>query len=146
MPKKVYRSLFDSDDVYEVEELADNPEISTKGVAEVKADDAGEVTMKQLFDILTDIKGLLSDKKVGDANEEGAPSNAPAEEAKVSEAEPVIDEAGEEGEEEDDTKKDKKGVKDSYSGFSRVGEAKKVDAVASTQVAFQNRYAKIANS
>lgn len=152
MPKKVYRSLFDNNDVYEVEELTDKPAVSTEGVAGVKKDDAEEVTMKQLLDALNEIKGLLTEKKVGDAEKVAGvgEGNAPAVEANVTKVNPVIDEAAESKEAEEKSKeKDEKGaekeVKDAYSQFSVVSGVKKEDPSVSTQVAFQKRYNNVAN-
>lgn len=164
MGKKVYRSLFDSEDVFEVEELTDDPEVSTEGIATVKKDASGEPvqhTVEDCWDAIqkiADAVGCKLGKGVTDANE-------PGESTKVTKQNPTIDtkKDSEEGEEDDETKNKKVGdaeegeegeeddkgaakdVKDAYKPFTSVGEKKKVDTAVATQVAFQHRYDAVAN-
>lgn len=155
--KKVYRSLFDSDDVFEVEELTDNPEVSTEGIAEVKKDEDGTKTthtIDECWNAIQEIKASLAGGKVKDANEPATPDKVEPQKVDIDKSKAVnatdgFDEddptkVGDESkeDEEDDTTK---GVKDSYSAFTRVGEKKKVDPAVATQVAFQSRYDRIAN-
>lgn len=163
--KKVYRSLFDSDEVFEVEELTDNPEVSTEGIQAVKTEDRG-ITLDKVYDMLSEVRDLLrkpkadSEPAVNENTGGSTGGNAPAEENKVERVEPVIDkkakakdnEAKEEPattEEASKVESEPEGtandVKDSYSAFTRVGETKKQDTITATQIAFQNRYAKVAN-
>lgn len=144
MSKKIYRSLFDSDDVFEVEELTDET------VEEVEATDADEdnVSNRQLLDILKDIlEAVKGGSKVTDSdqNENTGGSTKgcePAGEMKVEPAKTVIDEDDEEKVEVEAEKE----VKDAYSQFTRVGAVKdSANFIQSTQVAFQNRYNKVAN-
>ena len=148
MAKKVYRSLFDSDDVYDVDELTDNPDISTSGVAAVKAEDAGEPgvgahTVEECWDAIQEIRDMLK-KGVKDGNE-------PAAENKVEPLNVEIDNAKQVNAQDDDGEEDNKevgaskGVKDAYSSFTRVGEKKVVDVATATQVAFQSRYDGVGN-
>lgn len=155
MPKKVYRSLFDSDDVFEVEELTDDPEISTDDIVEVNTKDADEdaPTLAKCWDAIKSLNAkmdaMMSGKKVKDGNE-------PAEEMKVTKVDPEIDNGklvnaqdSEDEEvdksEEDEEKKEDKEVKDSYSVFARAGKEKVVDTATATQLAFQSRYDKCGN-
>lgn len=149
MSKKIYRSLFDSDDVYEVEELTDNPEVSTKGIATVKQDE-GEITNKQIYDLLCEIRDVLN-KPIAD--------NDPAVKTTVEPLKQEIDETApattndEDGTKEPENKefkkveeeeKTSKEVTDSYAKFAGKTVNQDSDNVA-VQVAFQNRYAKVAN-
>lgn len=72
MPKKVYRSLFDADDVYEVEELTDNPDISESGVAKVKKDEGGP-TLEGCWDAIKKLSEkfdvAFGTPKIKDGNE-----------------------------------------------------------------------------
>ncbi len=156
MSKKVYRSLFDSDDVYEVEQLTDTPDISTEGVAKV-AD--AEPTLRNVLDAINGlrdaIRGKLADKEPGDGNKVIDPD------LEVDGTKAVNDEDGEsgegkpfeaggkkaEGKEEgkEGGKEASKDVKDSYSGFANSGKNVVKDQIGETQIAFQNRYNNVAN-
>ena len=151
MAKKVYRSLFDNDDVYEVEELTDNPDISTSGIAAVKTEDAGGPgagaghTIEECWDAIQQIRDMLKDSKgVKDGNEPAAENKVEPLKMEIDKTNPVNaqDANGDEDEEDKETSKE---VKDAYSGFTRVGEKKKVDPAVATQVAFQSRYDSVGN-
>ena len=166
MGKKIYRSLFDSPDVFEVEELSDEPDTNVQcggeqdNIAKVKASDADEETVSnaQLRDLLKDILEAIKGKKeVSDSDQDPNTGGStkgcePAGEMKVESVDPIIDEDG--ADEDDEEKKVKvetetkteKEVKDAYSNFTKVSGIKdSADLVTSTQVAFQNRYNKVAN-
>lgn len=163
--KKVYRSLFDSDEVYEVEEITDNPEISTEEIAEVKQDNDGceskkEHTVEDCWNAIMKLQDALISKK---EEKEEVKDDEPAVESKVEAQKANIDksksvndeeeekveeeEVVEDSEDEEDDKKDedRKDVKDSYAVFASVRDSKCEDLQAATQVAFQNRYNKVAN-
>lgn len=161
--KKVYRSLFDSDEVYEVTELTDDPEVSSDGVASVKKDSDPEPTkghtIEDCWGAIQKIADAVGCKLDGeDKGKKGVTdANSPAEGNEVTKQNPTLDsEDDEDGEEDDKSKKvsdsededDPKApqeVKDAYKGFTSVGEKKKFDIKAATQVAFQNRYNAVAN-
>lgn len=164
MPRTVYRSLFDADDVYEVEELKDNPDISESGVAAVKTEDAkfkkdeGEPTIQDCWNAIKDLSAKF-DAAFGTGGSDGKPKledgNEPATgmevepvEAEIDKSKPVNVQDSDDGDEEREGKdrdKASKDVKDAYSGFTRVGEKKVMDTVTATQIAFQSRYDKVAN-
>lgn len=152
MTKKVYRSLFDSDDVYEVEQLTDTPDISTAGVAKV-AD--AEPTLQNILDAINGlrdaIRGKVVDNEPGEGNKVVNPNlevdgtkavNDGGEKSGEGEAVAV---EGEKAESDEEGKEASKEVKDSYSGFANSGKTVVKDHVGKTQIAFQNRYAKVAN-
>lgn len=166
MSKKIYRSLFDSDDVYEVEEISDDTEVSTEGIAEVKHDEDGceskkeEHTIEDCWNAIQKLQDTLISKK----EKEEVKDDEPATEIKVEEQKANIDksksvndddeeekveeeEVVEDSEDKEDDKKDedRKDVKDSYAAFANVRASKSEDLQAATQVAFQNRYNKVAN-
>lgn len=155
MPKKVYRSLFDADDVYEVEELTDNPDISTSGIAEVKTEDAGGPaaghTIEECWDAIQGIKDslekLTAKSKVKDGNEPATEMKVEEQEIDIDSSKPVnANDSDDEDEEEEEVEvKASKDVKDAYSPFTRAGAAKKADPAVATQVAFQKRYDSVAN-
>lgn len=168
MPRTVYRSLFDADDVYEVEELQDNPDISESGVAAVKTEDAkfkkdeGEPTIQDCWNAIKDLSAKF-DAAFGTGGSDGKPKlkdgNEPATgmevepvEAEIDKSKPVNAQDSDDGDEDRDDEsegkdrdKASKDVKDAYSGFTRVGEKKVMDTVTATQIAFQSRYDKVAN-
>lgn len=159
MPKKVYRSLFDADDVYEVEELTDNPDISESGVARVKTEDAsvkkdeGGPTLEGCWDAIKDLSAKF-DAAFGTGGSGGKPKikdgNEPATDMEVEPLKQEIDgskpvNAQDADDKDEDGKETSKDVKDAYSGFTRVGEKKVMDTATATQVAFQSRYDKVAN-
>lgn len=165
MPKKVYRSLFDADDVYEVEELTDNPDISESGVAKVKTEDAkskkdeGGPTLEGCWDAIKDLSakfdavfgtgGSAGKPKIKDGNEPATGMEVEPLKQEIDGSKPVnaqdADGADDEEDKDEDSKVTSKDVKDAYSGFTRVGEKKVMDTATATQVAFQSRYDKVAN-
>lgn len=170
MKKKLFRNLFDSDDVYEVEEITDDPDISTSGIAQVKKDESGaatgesekEPTIKDCWDAIKKIADAVGCSLSGETKKD---SNEPAEGNKVTTKGPDVDKSksvttNDSDDEDDETKKvededgtdDTKGedektkeVKDAYSAFARAGEKGKQDIAQATQVAFQHRYDAVAN-
>lgn len=166
--KKIYRSLFDSDDVYEVEEITDNPDESTDGIAGVKTSDECGGKEPTVQDCMKAIMGLYDalgidpkngKKKVKDGNEPQTETKVTEQKVEIDKSKPVnpqdsddededeadVKDADDEENDEDD-KGDKSSVKDSYSVFARVGEGDKTaDIMTATQVAFQKRYDSVAN-
>lgn len=139
--KRIYRSLFDADEIYEVEELTDNPEVSTEGIAKVKQDET-EISNKQLWDLLCEVKDLLNGKPIGD--------NEPEAENKVKPVNPEIDnEEVVTTNDEEEIKKveeeNERSVKDSYSKFAKDTGAKVDKGITPVKVAFQKRYDAVAN-
>lgn len=168
MPKKVYRSLFDADDVYEVEELTDHPDISESGIAAVKTEDAkskkdeGGPTLEGCWDAIKDLSakfdaafgtgGSAGKPKIKDGNEPATGMEVEPLKMEIDKSEPInAQDSDDEDVDKDDEGEDKDGekaskdVKDAYSGFTRVGEKKVMDTATATQVAFQSRYDKVAN-
>ena len=161
MGKKVYRSLFDSDDVYEVEELTDEPTISTSGVATVKTDDgcgggSATHTVDECWDAIEKLTKKVDDalfggkSKVKDGNEPATEMKVEPQKIEIDKTNPVN---AQDADPEDDTKKPaeeggedaNKEVKDAYAAFTRIAGSKKVDPATATQVAFQKRYERVAN-
>lgn len=166
MSKRIYRSLFDSDDVFEVEEVKDNPDISTEGVAATKQDSGEEVKEEKftLEDCGKAIKALKDEFTEFKKQFEKKDNIEPAGGDKVTKQEPVIDgddeiveegaqtedafceecgkEVGDEEPKEGDTAQ---AVKDAYSKFTKVNDSKSADPRVATQVAFQKRYDSVAN-
>lgn len=165
MAKKVYRSLFDSDEVYEVEELTDEPEISTSGVAAVKTDGCGGPaagapvhTVDECWDAIEKLTKKVDDALFG-GKSNVKDGNEPATEMKVEpqkveidksnpvnaqDADPEEKDAPEDSDKDDDSKASKE-VKDTYAAFTRISGGQKVDPATATQIAFQKRYEKVAN-
>lgn len=155
MAKKVYRSLFDSDDVYEVEEINDDPSKSTSGIAEVRKDEDGtEPTLKdcwnaiqKLGDAVAELAGKGKEKK--DANEPAEENKAKEGGSDIDKSKPVNAQDADDGdgdEEKDNGEEDGKEVKDSYKAFTSVGSKSDKEAqVTAVQVAFQSRYDNIGN-
>lgn len=161
--KKVYRSLFDSDDVYEVEELTDNPEISTENIAPVKQDD-GEVpaghTIEDCWDAIQKLTDIVMKSSKGVKDDEPAVTNEVTPQAvDIDKSKPVTDEDEDEVNEDEEVEdcgvkytdsdgeceNEDKSVKDSYSRFAGVKDSVKKDPIRATQIAFQHRYDKVAN-
>lgn len=143
MSKKIYRSLFDSEDVYEVEELTDNPEVSTEGIATVKKDE-GEITNKQLYDLICEIRDLF--KKPVTDNEPAIENEVAPLKQEIDKTAPVTTNDEDETEKVGEEEKTSKEVTDSYSKFATGVVNKDKDSVVTAQVSFQNRYNKVANS
>lgn len=143
MSKKIYRSLFDSEDVYEVEELTDNPDVSTEGIATVKKDE-GEITNKQLYDLMCEIRDLF--KKPVTDNEPAIENEVAPLEQEIDKTAPVTTNDENETEKVGEEEKTSKAVTDSYSKFATGVVNKDKDSVVTAQVSFQNRYNKVANS
>jgi hypothetical protein len=143
MSKKIYRSLFDSEDVYEVEELTDNPEVSTEGIATVKKDE-GEITNKQLYDLICEIRDLF--KKPVTDNEPAIENEVAPLKQEIDKTAPVTTNDEDETEKVEEEEKTSKEVTDSYSKFATGVVNKDKDSVVTAQVSFQNRYNKVANS
>jgi len=143
MSKKIYRSLFDSEDVYEVEELTDNPEVSTEGIATVKKDE-GEITNKQLYDLFCEIRDLF--KKPVTDNEPAIENEVAPLKQGIDKTAPVTTNDENETEKVGEEEKTSKEVTDSYSKFATGVVNKDKDSVVTAQVSFQNRYNKVANS
>ena len=142
MSKKIYRSLFDSEDVYEVEELTDNPEVSTEGIATVKKDE-GEITNKQLYDLICEIRDLF--KKPVTDNEPAIENEVAPLKQEIDKTAPVTTNDEDETEKVGEEEKTSKEVTDSYSKFATGVVNKDKDSVVTAQVSFQNRYNKVAN-
>jgi len=142
MSKKIYRSLFDSEDVYEVEELTDNPEVSTEGIATVKKDE-GEITNKQLYDLICEIRDLF--KKPVTDNEPAIENEVAPLKQEIDKTAPVTTNDENETEKVVEEEKTSKEVTDSYSKFATGVVNKDKDSVVTAQVSFQNRYNKVAN-
>lgn len=161
--KKLYRSLFDSDEVYEVEEISDDTEISTEDIAEVKHDEDGCAEKKEAHTIedcwnaiqkLTDaVFSNKEEKKEEVKDDEPAEANkVEPQKVDIDKSKSVNDEEVEEEEVVEDSKPEdeedegeKKEVKDAYSKFAKVTDSKLEDLQTATQIAFQNRYNKVAN-
>lgn len=157
MTKKVYRSLFDADDIYEVEELTDNPDISESGVAKVKTKDAkskkdeGGPTLEGCWDAIKDLSAKFDaafgtgKPKIKDGNEPATGMEVEPLKQEIDGSKPVNAQDADDEDKDEDGKETSKDVKDAYSGFTRVGDKKIADTATATQVAFQSRYDKVAN-
>jgi len=140
MPRtKVYRSLFDSDDVFEVEELTDTTETESKKIKQ----DEGEITNKQIWDLLCEMRDTLCAKPVTD-NEPAENNSVSPVKQEIDKEEPVTTNDEYESEKVENEEEASREVKDTYSKFAN-NLVNKDSGGVSTQVAFQNRYAKVAN-
>ena len=164
MAKKLYRSLFDSDDVFEVEELTDEPEISTSGIAQVKTDECGDPkaatathTVDECWDAIEKLTKKVDDALFGgksnvkDGNEPATEMKVEPQKVEIDKSNPVNAQDADPSEEDKDKKSEDGGteaskeVKDTYAAFAQISDNKKVDPAVATQIAFQKRYEKVAN-
>ena len=158
MKKKIYRSLFDSDEVYEVEEITDNPEVSTDNISPVKQDDGCAVenghTIEDCWNAIQKLSDAIfnKSKKEVDDNEPANTNEVTPQKVEIDKSKSVNDdeeveeeEIVEDADESEEDKKSEKEVKDAYSKFAKVSDSVKQDPILATQVAFQSRYNNVAN-
>lgn len=143
MGKKVYRSLFDSDDVFEVEELTDEP--APTNPAEPAGGAGNPVhTVDECWDAIEQLTKKVDDALCGGNRVKDGedPDNS----TKGKEGETTVKATDEDPDADDKSGDDaSKDVKDSYSVFAKVGDSKKLDPAVGAQIAFQERYEKVAN-